>query len=451
MRLSKRFIIVDSGPPTGTPVGLGIWYADNSPNGSLYYSQNTASGLAWVKTTAGSNPAAITSLSEDTGTNGFGLFDFSWTNTDSNNGVYYKIDTAPTTDTDGTLVGGANVTSLSDIDFTSLGEGTHAIYVWTRNANGADFSTAQTVNATYDIQKPGSPVGLTRTSSSPTTDTDVDVSWTNPSDQPVTGAYYKVGSAPTSDTDGTLVNGSQLTSISDIDVSGQSYGTVTIYVWLNNSEGADYTTADSVSLTLNAPVPGAITNLLANPQTSTGDKTIDFTWTNPSGSVTHIKYKVSVGSPAPPTSTSNYTARISATTSTTITISPTASGQTIYYYFWAENAAGDDYTTYATETNVYNAATVSVGSQQWKNSAIGNSDNKEYTGENIGIYFSSYTNGGGYTSLTYYGNFTTAGTYYATGIEGTGSLEYSYEVYDEFGGVFTSWSHTVTLYNTSRP
>jgi len=86
-------------------------------------------------------------------------FDLSWTNgadTSGIAGVYYKLDSEPTNNTDGTYVAGASITSLSSISVT--GDGTHTIYVWLKdNAGLVDFVNRANTTLNYDATASSAP------------------------------------------------------------------------------------------------------------------------------------------------------------------------------------------------------------------------------------------------------------------------------------------------------
>ncbi|UCG69137.1 MAG: hypothetical protein JSV09_15355, partial [Thermoplasmata archaeon] len=84
------------------------------------------------------------------------------------------------------------------------------------------------------------PEDISATPGSWTNSNSFQVSWTNPSDLTgIVGAYYKLYSPPTSNTDGTYVPGADITSIGGITVSGD--GAHDIYVWLmDEANNVDY-------------------------------------------------------------------------------------------------------------------------------------------------------------------------------------------------------------------
>ena len=69
-------------------------------------------------------------------------FNLSWTNpTDKTGiiGVYYKLDSVPDSDTDGTYIAGNGIDEIIGIEVS--GNGNHTIYIWLRDTAGnIDFS-----------------------------------------------------------------------------------------------------------------------------------------------------------------------------------------------------------------------------------------------------------------------------------------------------------------------
>ncbi|MFX1387118.1 MAG: NosD domain-containing protein, partial [Promethearchaeota archaeon] len=91
-------------------------------------------------------------------------------------------------------------------------------------------------NIIIDTIDPSSPTGLSASPSSWTNIDDFDLSWTNPADTSgIVGAYYKLDTAPGSDTDGTYVVGADIEAITGIAVGSE--GSHTIYVWLRDAAG----------------------------------------------------------------------------------------------------------------------------------------------------------------------------------------------------------------------
>jgi hypothetical protein len=95
----------------------------------------SADYVVQVDTVAPSPPQFLSVSPYQQWTNG--AFNMSWTNpvdTSGIGGVYYKLDTAPSTDTDGTLVPGQNITSVPTIPVTS--DGKHHIFAWLKDNAG---------------------------------------------------------------------------------------------------------------------------------------------------------------------------------------------------------------------------------------------------------------------------------------------------------------------------
>ncbi|HUW23180.1 MAG TPA: hypothetical protein VMW39_04025, partial [bacterium] len=126
---------------------------------------------------------------------------------------------------------------------------------WTRGS-----STPYTAKFDYsiiiDITAPGAPTGVNATPSGWTSTNSFNVNWTNPSDPSgIAGAYYKLDSVPTSDTDGTWRTDKPITGIT---VSGD--GAHPIYIWLkDNSYNVNYQNRGSTTCYLDATPPGAPT------------------------------------------------------------------------------------------------------------------------------------------------------------------------------------------------
>ncbi len=104
-------------------------------------------------------PTAPTGLSVTPTSSSTNSFSANWTNPAQTyaplDACYYKLDAAPTSSTDGTLVAGPP-TSISGI--TASSEGTHTLYVWLRDAAG-NVNHANRASATfvYDASAPGAP------------------------------------------------------------------------------------------------------------------------------------------------------------------------------------------------------------------------------------------------------------------------------------------------------
>jgi len=273
-------------------------------------------------------------------------FDLSWSNPADLSGIagaYYILDTAPTSDTDGTYQAGVDITSITGITVGS--EGAHTVYVWLRDAAGnVDYTTYDSVVLSLDTTDPTSPGGLAAVPSSWTNTNDFDLSWANPSElSGIAGAYYKLDSAPTSDTDGTYQAGAGITSITGITVG--SDGTHNIYVWLRDVAGnVDYNTYVSVELYLDTTDPSSPSGLAAVPSSWTNTDDFDLSWSNPAdlSGIAGAYYKLD----STPNSDTDGTYQVGAgiTSITGITV---GSDGAHTVYVWLRDAVGNvDYNTY---------------------------------------------------------------------------------------------------------
>ena len=110
-----------------------LW--DNLSNGTVtirFYANDSLNSIGYtdamirVDIIAPGVPNTLTAIpSSWTNTNSYNL---SWLNPSDASGIvgaYYKLDFAPTSDTDGTYIGGADIESIQDISV--LTDGTHPI------------------------------------------------------------------------------------------------------------------------------------------------------------------------------------------------------------------------------------------------------------------------------------------------------------------------------------
>ncbi|MHA1799685.1 MAG: hypothetical protein ACTSVY_14655, partial [Candidatus Helarchaeota archaeon] len=208
-----------------------VWLRDGT--GNIHYQNSSSTTLNYDSTIIA--PIGLTAEpAEWTNVNSFSLI---WTNPADLSGIvgaYYKLDSAPTSDTDGTYVAGANIEKITGI--TVSGDGSHQAYVWLRDGAGNihhQNSSSTTLNYDSTIM---APIGLTAEPVGRTNVNSFDLTWTNPADlSGIVGAYYKLDSAPTSDTDGTYVGGININRIEGINVAGN--GSHPVYVWLLDSAG----------------------------------------------------------------------------------------------------------------------------------------------------------------------------------------------------------------------
>ncbi len=130
----------------------------------------------------------------------------------------------------------------------------------------SDSGSIMYATLTVDSIAPPAPISLNSTPGSWTNVNSFSIDWINPADDSsIAGAYYKLGSAPTSDTDGTY------TTSKPFVVSASAQGGQTIYVWLKDSaDNTSYLNRASTTLYYDgvAPVNGILNVLSSNAQVS---------------------------------------------------------------------------------------------------------------------------------------------------------------------------------------
>jgi len=118
-----------------------------------------------------------------------------------------------------------------------LADGKHSLTVTSRDAGGLATSRSQVFHV--DNNAPGHPVGLEVVGGDGWRGVnEFAVRWVNPEQGPgsaIAAAYYRIGSPPTSATDGTRVSGVGLTQISQLEVPRD--GEWPVYVWLRDEAG----------------------------------------------------------------------------------------------------------------------------------------------------------------------------------------------------------------------
>ena len=135
-----------------------------------------------------------------------------------------------------------------------LADGRHSLLVTARDAGGATATNPQ--EFWVDNNAPGHPVGLAvdggdgwRASN------DFSVAWENPdqgSGSPITAAYYKVGSAPDTPTDGFRIEGNPTSASIEVPRDGEW----PLFVWLRDEAGnANQLNAAEVKLRLDTTAP----------------------------------------------------------------------------------------------------------------------------------------------------------------------------------------------------
>jgi hypothetical protein len=137
-----------------------------------------------------------------------------------------------------------------------LADGRHSLTVTTRDAGGESAATTQ--EFLVDNNAPEGPVSLAVTGGEGwRSANDFALTWQNRdqgSGSGIAGAYYKVGSPPTSPTDGTFTPGAGLSSLTGLRVPAD--GDWPVYVWLQDEAGnAQHADAVSARLRLDSAAP----------------------------------------------------------------------------------------------------------------------------------------------------------------------------------------------------
>lgn len=188
-----------------------------------------------------------------------------------------------------------------------------------------------------DVVAPSAPIGLNATPSGWTATNSFTINWTDPSDPSgIVKAWYKLGSAPTSNDDWTGSSTNHPFTI----LNQASQGGQLIYVWLEDAEGnKDYNNRSSTTLYWDATPPTAPTNLAASPAVWSNSPAFTITWTNPSdySGIAGGYYKVG----APPASNSDYTGTFTGNTSFTATA--IESGGQLVYVWLRDNVGNTNY------------------------------------------------------------------------------------------------------------
>jgi hypothetical protein len=169
-------------------------------------------------------------------------------------GVYYKLDSPPNSDTDGIYIKEDDVKSITIINLSDIGK--HTLYVWLRdNAGNVDYHEHASVDFIYDTEAPPPPL-VQITPVDWTSINTFKVDWEVPNDisgiEP--GAYYfKGGSQPTSNMDGTW------TDEKPIKITDAEEGLTDIYLWLEDEAGnSDYSNNNKGVLKLDTTPPNIV-------------------------------------------------------------------------------------------------------------------------------------------------------------------------------------------------
>ncbi len=210
-------------------------------------------------------------------------FTFTWTNpseVSGVNGVHFTINTPPKSEMDGYYRSGLNINTLSNINISNKGKNT--IYIWLMDrAYNSDYKTYTSIDFYYDPDEPNRPLNLLAIPSSWTNINSFDVTWDNPSElSGIIGAWYKVGSVPTSNNDGTYKAGKNISRINKI--KAQNTGSNIVYVWLvDNATNLDYRLSNYTFLRYDALAPDRPVNIQSLPSFWTNENRFYINWSLP--------------------------------------------------------------------------------------------------------------------------------------------------------------------------
>ena len=189
------------------------------------------------------------------------------------------------------------------------------------------------MTATLDNTPPLTPISLTSTPGTWTNTNSFSINWTNPSvPSGIAGAYYKIGAAPTSDSDGAY------TTSKPFAVSATAEGEQNIYVWLKDGDDKiNYSDAGSTVLYYDNSAPADGTLSASVDSLNALLSWTEFTDAGGSGISTY-KLVFSTGStPA----TCNDGAQIYSGSGTSYTHSPLSNATTYYYRVCAIDSSGN--------------------------------------------------------------------------------------------------------------
>jgi beta propeller repeat protein len=337
-----------------------IWVEDKVGNKN-YLSYGTT--ILYLDTVAPSTPSGFTATPDDwTNINSFVV---DWENpmesgtSGIKTGVWYKIGSPPTSDTDGTWEPNKPITVNSI-------EGENDIFIWLEDIVGnINYLNYESSILYLDTTAPSPPTGLSATPDEWTNINSYVVDWLNPTESGTsgikTGVWYKIGSPPTSDIDGTWGPNKPIT-VNSID------GENDIFIWLEDNIGnSNYLNYGSTKLYLDTTAPSAPSNIIATPNTWTNTNSYSIDWTNPSdisGIKTGAWYKIG----NPPTSNSDGTWQ----NNKPITVTSLEGQQSIY--IWLEdNTSNINYLNFETAilyldtTAPLDPEEVSVTPDDWTN------------------------------------------------------------------------------------
>ncbi len=208
---------------------------------------------------------------------------------------------------------------------------------WDNTNKTLKFTVASWSDYKADGTAPNPPVSISVTPSSWTENNHFTINWTNPSGDNIAGAYYKIGSLPTADNDGTWKAGFNLTSILIENIGSDN---TKVYVWLKDNVG-NVNRENRAEVTLlkdnSAPTIPTISSSSVTEGGSTTNTSISFTWTSVGGPSTVTYYYKLEGKDSAFTST----------TGTSKSYSSLATGSYTFKVYAKDNGGTGDNDNYA--------------------------------------------------------------------------------------------------------
>ncbi|MCK5561206.1 MAG: fibronectin type III domain-containing protein, partial [Thermoplasmata archaeon] len=236
-------------------VDIYIWLEDYAGNVN-YVSYNTAT-LFYDMTPPEAPAVLISNPGTWTKTNSFTL---SWTNLMDTSGIagaYYRLDTPPASNIDGSFSSGIGINEITNVAVPD--NGTYTVFVWLMDrAGNIDYNNYATKELYYDAVPPSPPENLTATPSDWTNVNSFALDWLNPQDvSRISSAFYKLGAPPRFDTDGFKYNEDNISNLANLQVYDD--GSYMIYVWLQDYAGNfNYTQNASAELLYDVNAPQII-------------------------------------------------------------------------------------------------------------------------------------------------------------------------------------------------
>jgi len=272
-------------------------------------------------------------------------FQISWSNPYDLSGIigaFYKLGSAPISNTDGTFIYGIGLNHLND--FTLDQEGAHTFYIWLKDdAGNTDYTKNNSIILYYDKSPPLKPYNINTNPNTWSSTNSYTISWKNPNDvSGVVKAYYKLDAPPISNNDGNFVKKNNIDTITSISVAGD--GEHDIYIWLEDRAGnADFNNYGTSKLRFDGTAPSSPKYLEITPDSWTNQNSFKIDWTNPgdlSGIKTGAYYYI--GPTSPKSSTDGIWSSIKP-----LVLTDLVEGENKIYIWLADNSGNSDFNNHA--------------------------------------------------------------------------------------------------------